>query len=502
MKNLTLVLLFLLISFSGFSQAPEFFKYQGILNNASGQALANQNVAIKISILQGSATGTSVYAELHSTKTNPGGLFSLEIGSGTAQSGAFNTIGWGDGSYFVKIQTDINNDNVFEDAGTSQLVSVPYALYAKTSGDNSWEKSLVNNDIHYSKGNVGIGIDAPAEALHINGSIRGNQSGAVRINTEFGYVDVGPKNTDYAHFYTNMPYGFYFDGSVTVRNHLIGYKASDLNISTQSNSDFQPVKRITILNASGNVGIANTNPLYPLDVNGAVNATGYLLNGQPLNSVWSVAGSNAYYNTGKVGVGNTNPQYPLDVTGAVNATSYLLNGQPLSTVWSVSGNNTYYNNGNVGIGTNSPQETLHINGNIRGNQNGGALRINTTYGYIDVGPKNTDYAHFYTNMPFGFYFNGNVTVRDHLIGYQSSDLNISTQSTVDFQPVKRITILNSNGNVGVGTASPKSRLQVESGDVYISNISSGVIMKSPNGQCWRMTVDNSGSPVFTSVACP
>jgi hypothetical protein len=59
-----------------------------------------------------------------------------------------------------------------------------------------------------------------------------------------------------------------------------------------------------------------------------------------------------------------------------------------------------------------------------------------------------------------------------------------------------------NGNVGIGTSTPKSKLQVTDGDIYIENASKGVIMTSPNGNCWRMTVNDTGNPVFTSINCP
>jgi hypothetical protein len=134
----------------------------------------------------------------------------------------------------------------------------------------------------------------------------------------------------------------------------------------------------------------------------------------------------------------------------VNASSYLINGVPLTTggssVWSLSGSKTYYNSGNVGIDTDTPLQPLHINGNIRGGQQGGALRVQTDYGYLDVGAKNPDNAHFYTCMPYGFYFGGSVTVVGQLIGYKTQDLHLCTESNIDFHPVRRISIMNANGS--------------------------------------------------------
>jgi hypothetical protein len=455
MKYSSLFILFVLISVNAFSQSPESFKYQALIRSTSGSVVANKAVSIKITVLKGDINGEGVYRELHAVTTNAFGTVNLEIGHGTLIDGSFSTINWGDDTHFVKVEMDIDNDNVYEHLGTAQLLSVPYALYAQKSGDEKWNAS--GDDISYSLGKVGIGTESPLETLHVNGNIRGGQQGgAIRINSDFGYLDVGAKNPDYAHFYTDMPYGFYFSKPVTVVGQLIGYKTGDLHLSTQSNIDYQPIKRVSILNSNGYVGI-----------------------------------------------GKTNPQYLLDVNGTINANSILINGQPMgSSVWSLSENNTYYNSGNVGIGTSTPLETLHVNGNIRGGQQGGAIRINTTYGYLDVGAKNADYAHFYTEMPYGFYFNKAVTVVGELIGYKTSDLHICTQSNSNYQPVRRISILNESGYIGIGTEQPKSQLQVESGDIYLNDSNSGVIMRSPNQQCWRLTVSDTGAPTFVAVTCP
>ncbi|MCD9853726.1 collagen-like protein [Epilithonimonas sp. JDS] len=134
MKKIVLIAALALGTYMVSAQAPEKMSYQAIVRNATGQLLTNQNVAMRISVLQGSAAGAAVYSERVTGTTNANGLVSLEIGSGTVLSGTFNTINWGTNSYFLKTETDPAGGTNYTIAGTSQLLSVPYALYAKSSG--------------------------------------------------------------------------------------------------------------------------------------------------------------------------------------------------------------------------------------------------------------------------------------------------------------------------------------------------------------------------------
>jgi len=126
------ILLVLLTAIVMIVQAqPQAFKYQAVARNSSGDLLIGKSVTFKISILQGSSSGTMVYSELHSRTTNSFGLVDLEIGNGTSPSGSFAGINWGVSTYFLKVEMDPAGGINFQPMGTSQLLSVPYALHAK-----------------------------------------------------------------------------------------------------------------------------------------------------------------------------------------------------------------------------------------------------------------------------------------------------------------------------------------------------------------------------------
>jgi hypothetical protein len=107
--------------------------YQAIIRNSSNALITSTTVGMRISIIQGSTAGTPVYVETQTPSTNYNGLVSLEIGSGTVVSGTFSAINWADGPYFIKTETDITGNTTYSISGTSELMSVPYALFSANS---------------------------------------------------------------------------------------------------------------------------------------------------------------------------------------------------------------------------------------------------------------------------------------------------------------------------------------------------------------------------------
>lgn len=124
------------ISSMVFGQAPEKMSYQAVVRDGSDQLVVSSPVGMRISVLQGSGTGTAVYVETHASATNANGLATVEIGNGTVVSGSIGTIDWTTGPYFLKTETDPAGGTAYSITGTSEMMSVPYALYAETSGSS------------------------------------------------------------------------------------------------------------------------------------------------------------------------------------------------------------------------------------------------------------------------------------------------------------------------------------------------------------------------------
>jgi hypothetical protein len=116
------------------AQSPFKMSYQSVIRNDGDELVTDKNVGIRISIHQGSVFGEVVYSETHAVSTNANGLATLQIGGGTVVTGSIAGIDWSAGPYFIKSETDPNGGTDYSIAGTSELLSVPYALYAANGG--------------------------------------------------------------------------------------------------------------------------------------------------------------------------------------------------------------------------------------------------------------------------------------------------------------------------------------------------------------------------------
>src|SRR5450759_3614764 len=165
MKAKSIIWIFL-VAFSwtasnGFSQnsgVPSGISYQAVARDADGFELTNKSIGIRISLIKGSNDGNAEWIETHSIMTDKYGLFNLTIGEGTREIGSivekFSDINWGSDRYFLKVEIDFSSG--YRNLGIMPLLSVPYALYAATSGSSN---GTDNQSLHYDSLSQRLSID-------------------------------------------------------------------------------------------------------------------------------------------------------------------------------------------------------------------------------------------------------------------------------------------------------------------------------------------------------
>jgi hypothetical protein len=192
-KNFFLIIATFLFSATTIAQIPHLFKYQGLARDSSGNPISNDTIALRISIHQGTPTGTVVYQETHNPITNLFGSFSINIGGGTVVIGVFSTIPWNRYNYFQEVEMDVSGGTNFVSMGTSQYLTVPYSL-ATDSARNGIAPFFIKNTSSGSD-TAAVAIiaiangNAPAVYIKNNGSgeslmVDGNAiiNGTVTIN--------------------------------------------------------------------------------------------------------------------------------------------------------------------------------------------------------------------------------------------------------------------------------------------------------------------------------
>lgn len=355
MKLTSLLCLAVLSSSFCLAQAPQALNYQAVARTSSGQIIPSQNIGVRFSVLEGTATGTLIFQETHNTATNSFGLFTLGIGKGTASTGTFAAIPWDIGNKFLKVEIAPQGGSNYLLQGTTQLLSVPYALYAEKT------KLLAgNNTITITGGNT----------------IMGN------------------------------------------------YVAANNTIAITGNT----------------------------------------------------IGANYQAGTGINIVGNT-----------ISA--------PGNSLWLTDANGIHNQSGNVGIGTNSTSNSLLTLQQVATGGFSAALDLTSSDVYHTI----VRFRNTSANQEWQLHVGGssnNAEIHAGAFGISNNTAVkwlITGDATTNFMSV---------GSANFNSPTPKSALHVFEGDVNIDRIGSGIIMKSPNGNCWRITIDNAGNLVRTAIACP
>ncbi|ANF52065.1 hypothetical protein A0O34_16765 [Chryseobacterium glaciei] len=334
---------------------------------------------------------------------------------------------------------------------------------------------------------------------------------------------------------------FLYQDPEAVGQVLVGGDSRGLSLGSTSTTQPAPVTFMTstgsnangtqkmILTASGNLGITlNQTVTEKLDVNGITRVRILPLNGSAnaINTTPSGNLSSAQdqtFTATRTVVADTN-----GVLGYING---ILAGQPWNNVAdntsATANTHNIYQMGKIGIMTNNPTGLLNIYNNSSLTN---ALTVESDNAGSDAGNDSYFYGYGTSKTPGLFFLSANGTKASPTIlgtgnlmgeynfgGYLSSGWNYSLasvrgaydgdgttlDSSLDFltSSTVRMKIL-ANGNVGIGTSVAKSKVHVATGDVYIEQVGNGVIMKSPNGNCWRVTVSNTGTFTSAAMTCP
>jgi len=307
-KILLLITSLSILAFSAQAQAPEAINYQAVARDASGSLIKNANLIVKITVLSGAGGVNQEYQESHGASTNDYGLFSLQIGKGAPLSGTFANVNWGSDDHYVKVEVD--NGGGFIDMGKTQMMSVPYALNAKSvSGMNL-------NDL----ANVNAGSPSTNQVLSWDGSNWVPVTGTGG-SSYTGGTGINISGTVITNSSPDQTVSLSGNGATSVSGTYPNFSISSTNTTytggtglTLSGTTFNAQTTTALWNANKLRGrtVATTMP----STNQVLTWTGSQWAPQAVSggsSAWIVSGSNVYRNTGKVGVGLTNPVYKLDI---------------------------------------------------------------------------------------------------------------------------------------------------------------------------------------------
>ncbi len=473
MKYILSFILFVTATLAFAQTVPQKLNYQAVARNSSGTTLVNQTIAVKAEIVDSNQT-TVLYAERQLATTNKFGLFTLQVGGGTTLSGNFSTINWAAGKKYIRTSIDLAGGTAYVLMGMSQLLSVPYALYAG-SADNKYLK------VDLIKSNLSVG----------DSILNSNTSGTSNIGV--GHASLFSNTT--GAYNTALGNSSLWSNSTGAYNTAIGNFSLLTNTTGDNNTALGGWALNSNTTGAYNTAIGN----FSLQFNKAKDGN-------------TAIGSSALNYLGCCGSkGGSN-----NVAIGSSAGFFLRSGDDNVFIGSDAGASSFDTllNGKLIIGLHGSAPLISgdfYNKKLRFNADIDSLSILNRIQFKDEN-ANSHIARYdtghYDPIMYARYFYGHYgdLVIQGVSKYYTGNIHFVTGSDVAgaSQPTQRMVIMD-NGKVGIGdcvASPPKSKLEVRNGDVYISDTTKGIILTSPNGNCWRVTVDNTGNLVRTSIPCP
>lgn len=272
MKKTIYILAILVTTFNAFSQ-PDYINFQSVLRDKDSKLVIDKSVSLRISLLKNSDVGTILYRETHNVITNSNGIATIQIGTGKADIGSYLDIEWSKDNVYVKVEVNIDNSSYIT-VGTSQLLAVPYALFAKHSSGSS--------NIIYTAGN-GIKIEnniISNTKPNIEVSIVGTDG--IRVSGNYPNFLIADTNK------TGSGIKYYQGEGITIKNDTIINTLPD---------------KVVLLNGSNGIQISGSYPEFTIGMSPAnsgwnpFDSTSFLIKGEDnitslySNSLFNIKGS-------------------------------------------------------------------------------------------------------------------------------------------------------------------------------------------------------------------
>jgi hypothetical protein len=410
MRKVIFLLLFLCTSIIINAQVPDRMNFQTVLHHTEGSIMPNQSVKMIINILAESANGDIVYREEHLVTSNEFGLVNIQIGTGDVLYGAWTDIEWRLKDQYLMVEMDTTaSGNNYVDMGVSQLLSVPYALYAGDSEvSNIWQNN--DNGIHFSSGNLGIQTDVPTQDIEIaeDGIIQLSSSSSdyqlndlvqvqMAADTAQPNINWRDENQNFAASFSSLD----FETNPLVSRKTFLLSTGDLDFSRRSRLEVKYDENLADLlfkNSkliidgqfiSGDADLGTTNSFY---------AHNWVMNGHQFglgDKNWEFEG--VYNNAAAELYSNGNDNFLLlNTLDELNRTQLILRRG--NAEWVIGSDYSFYfkrndakklrimPDGKIKIGSNDPLFKLDVYGNVN---------IPVGYSYLIGGGKNGKYAEYF-----------------------------------------------------------------------------------------------------------